>query len=206
MTIANQPAVAPPPPPVPLSSQSKSRAAWLAVAALLVLTVLILRFEGRIWWCACRTPTPFSTEVQSSHNSQHLFDPYSFSHLLHGIIFSWCLRLIVPRIAVGWRVFIAMFVEAAWEILENSPLIIERYRAATASLGYTGDSIVNSAGDVVSCAAGLVFARLVGWKWAAALFVAVELIMLWLIRDNLTLNVLMLLWPIDAIRQWQGGS
>src|SRR5687768_8170736 len=127
----------------------------LAVAAVLLLaTVATLRIEGRIWWCACRTPTPYSTDVTSPHNSQHLLDAYSFSHLLHGIIFYWCLRLLAPRVSPAWMLVIALTIEAGWEVLENSPLVIARYRAATAAQGYSGDSIVNSAGDVLSCALG----------------------------------------------------
>jgi hypothetical protein len=169
----------------------------------MLVTVAMLRVEGRIWWCACRTPTPFSTQVHSSHNSQHLLDPYSLSHLLHGLIFYGCLRLIAPRLDRGWALVIALIIEAGWEVLENSPPVIERYRAATASLGYTGDSIVNSAGDVMSCAIGFFLAARIGWRWSVALFVAIELTMLAWIRDNLTLNVVMLICPIEAIKHWQ---
>jgi hypothetical protein len=176
---------------------------WVAVCALVLVMMVVLRLQGRIWWCACGTPTLFSTQVASSHNSQHLLDPYAFSHLLHGIIFYWCLRVFGRRLTVGWKVLIALAVECGWEVLENSPMIIERYRAATASLGYSGDSIVNSTGDVLSCALGLVVAQKIGWKWSIALFVAIELVMLWWIRDNLTLNVIMLIYPIEAIKNWQ---
>ena len=179
---------------------------WVAAAVLMLLTLAALRLEGRIWWCACRTPTPFSTDVNSSHNSQHLLDPYSFSHLLHGLIFYGCLRLLAPRAGAGWMLVTALAVEAGWEVLENSPLVIARYRAATAAKGYTGDTIVNSAGDVLSCALGFFVAARLGWRWSVALFVAVELVMLALIRDNLTLNVIMLLYPLEAIRQWQSGG
>jgi hypothetical protein len=182
------------------------RGAWLCVGGIALLSVLALRIEGRLWWCACRTPTPFSTRVASSHNSQHLLDPYSFSHLLHGIIFYWALRLLLPRARVATLLLIALLIEAGWEVLENSPIIIARYRAATASLGYSGDTIVNSVGDILSCLLGFFLAQRVGWKWSIALFIAIELIMLGLIRDNLTLNVIMLLWPIEAIKQWQGGG
>jgi hypothetical protein len=182
------------------------RHAWVAAAALMLLTVVVLRAEGRIWWCACRTPTPFSTDPGSRHNSQHLLDPYSFSHLLHGLIFYGCLRLIAPRASAAWTLLVALAIEAGWEVLENSPLIIARYRAATAAVGYSGDSIVNSTGDVMSCALGFFLAAKLGWRWSAAAVVAVELIMLALIRDNLTLNVIMLIWPLDAIRQWQSGG
>lgn len=179
----------------------------LAVAVVLLLaTVASLRMEGRIWWCACRTPTPFSTDVTSPHNSQHLLDAYSFSHLLHGIIFYWCLRLLAPRVSPAWMLVIALAIEAGWEVLENSPLVIARYRAATAAQGYSGDSIVNSAGDVLSCAAGFFLARRLGWLLSIALFVAVELVMLVLIRDNLTLNIIMLLYPMEWLKQWQMGG
>jgi len=195
--------------PAPTSAPPRrriGRRAWLAVAALMLLTVAVLRAEGRIWWCACRTPTPFSTDPGSRHNSQHLLDPYSFSHLLHGLIFFGCLRLIAPRARPSATLLIALAVEAGWEVLENSPLIIARYRAATAAVGYTGDSIVNSTGDVLSCALGFWLASRLSWRWSVAIFVAVELIMLGLIRDNLTLNVVMLLYPLDAIRRWQAGG
>jgi hypothetical protein len=99
-----------------------------------------------------------------------------------------------------------MAIEAGWEVIENSPMVINRYRTATASLGYSGDSIVNTIGDVISCGLGLLLARAIGWKWSIVVFFAVELVMLWLIRDNLTLNVIMLLYPIDAIRRWQAGG
>lgn len=202
---------APPPPqqqpaPLPLQRPGRWGSAAVGVAVLTVLTLFTLRAMGRVWWCACRTPTPFSTDVNSMHNSQHLLDAYSFSHLLHGIIFFWVLWAVAPRLSAGGRFFIAMTVEAAWEVVENSPLVIDRYRTATAALGYSGDSIVNVLGDLASCAAGYLLARRAGWKWSAAVIVAVELVMLWLIRDNLFLNVLMLLWPIDAVRQWQSGG
>lgn len=176
---------------------------WLALGIGLLLMLVVLRLEGRIWWCACRTPTPFSANVNSSHNSQHLFDPYSFSHLLHGVVFFWAIRLLLPRLKPGTQLLIAMAIEAGWEVLENSPMVIERYRAATSSLGYSGDSVVNSAGDLLSCAAGYFLARAVGWKGSLGIFLLIELTMLWLIRDNLTLNVVMLIYPIDAIKQWQ---
>ena len=119
----------------------------------------------------------------------------------------WLLGRAWPRLRVPGVSFLAvMFIEAAWEVLENSPIIINRYRAATISLGYTGDSIANSIADVISFVLGFYMARKLGLWWSIATFVVVELLMLWLMRDNLTLNVLMLLWPIDVIRQWQSGG
>jgi hypothetical protein len=180
---------------------------WQTVAilslAVFVIAVVYLKLSGRVWWCACRTPTPFSIHVFSSHNSQHLLDPYSFSHLLHGLIFYFVLRAVFPRMPYPWVLFLGLVIETSWEMLENSPAVIERYRAATASLGYSGDSVVNTLGDIVSCLAGVVLARRIGLWWSIAVFFAVELTLLVLIRDNLILNVLMLLSPVESIRQWQ---
>src|SRR5262249_54327049 len=132
--------------------------------------------------------------------------PYSLSHVLHGILFFGLLWLFRRRLSLNVRAAIAACIEIGWETLENSPIIINRYRAATVSFGYTGDSIVNSLGDIISFMAGFYIARKLGWRASVAIFLAVELLMLWLIRDNLTLNVLMLLWPIDAVRKWQAAA
>jgi hypothetical protein len=173
--------------------------------ALLLLAVIYLRWQGRVWWCACGQWYPVSLRVNSPHNSQHLFDAYSLSHVLHGILFFGLLWLLRGRLSLGMRASLAATIEIAWEMLENSPIIISRYRAATVSLGYTGDSIANSLADIASFVAGFYVARKLGLWWSVAIFLAVELLLLWMIRDNLLLNVLMLLWPIDAVRKWQGG-
>ncbi len=170
-----------------------------------VMTVLILRLIGRTWWCSCGSPVPWSWEIWSSHNSQHLIDPYTFTHALHGLVFFAALRFLPSKIASHSRFLIALTVECAWEILENSPMIIERYREATISLDYYGDSIANSLFDIVACMAGYLFASKVRWWWSLALFAVIEVILLMTIRDCLILNVVMLVWPIEAIKQWQGG-
>lgn len=184
---------------------------WSIVQAIvpsliaLAVTIALLRWAGRRWWCACGTITPFSTDAWGPHNSQHLFDPYSLTHALHGVFFCGVFALLFPTMSLRWRFHWAVILECGWEILENSHFVIERYRSATASLGYTGDSIVNSFGDIVSCAAGFCLARWLGWFWAIVIYVFVELILLVLIRDNLTLNVIMLVHPMPAIRNWQSG-
>lgn len=137
------------------------------------------------------------------HNSQHLFDPYSLTHFLHGFVFCGFLYWWVPRSTRDWRFIVALVAEALWEIFENSPFIIDRYREATLAQGYEGDSILNSLGDVLSCATGVVAAHRLGVHISIYVFVAVEGLLLVWIRDNLTLNVLMLLFPIEAIKQWQ---
>jgi hypothetical protein len=183
----------------------RSRAAWV-VFAMLALMVVFLRWQGRIWWCEQRDWSPISLKVNSPHNSQHLIDAYSLSHVLHGVLFFGILWLFRRRLSLGARAVIASAIEIGWEMLENSPVVIERYRKATVSLGYTGDSILNSICDVASFVLGFYLARKLGLWRSVALFVAVELLMLLIMRDNLALNVLMLLWPIDAVRKWQAGG
>jgi hypothetical protein len=178
----------------------------LALFPIVLLAIAYLRFQGRVWWCACGRVNPVSIHVNSQHNSQHLFDPYSLSHVLHGILFFALLWLFRKRLSLPMRAMIAALIEIGWELLENSPIIINRYRAATVSLGYTGDSIVNSLGDIVSFVAGFFIARKLGLWRSVGIVLAVEVLMLLTMRDNLTLNVLMLLWPIDAIRRWQSGA
>lgn len=178
----------------------------LIIALMLVFALIYLRFQGRVWWCECQTFKPISLNVNSMHNSQHLLDAYSLSHMLHGVLFFGLFWLFRNRMPLGWRLIAALAIEVVWEMMENSPIIINRYRAATVSLGYSGDSIVNSIGDIISFAGGFYVAARLRWWQSVILFLVIEGAMLWLIRDNLALNVLMLLWPIDAIRQWQADG
>jgi hypothetical protein len=158
---------------------------------------------GRVWWCKCETWVPWSWNVWSVHNSQHVIDWYSFSHLQHGLLFYGLFRLALGSRARGGRFLAAVSLEAAWEVLENSPIIINRYRAVTASLDYFGDTVINSAADIGCCILGYWIAtRLPAWA-TVALFVVVEVVMVVWIRDSLLLNVLMLTFPIEAVRQWQ---
>lgn len=137
--------------------------------------------------------------------SQQILDWYSPSHLIHGLLFFAVLWLVARRLPLGWRFLIAALVEAAWELLENSPLIIERYRTATVSRDYLGDSVLNSVVDVLCVMAGFALAR-VAPVWVSVLVVlGLEALTVALIRDGLALNVLMLLWPLDAVREWQGA-
>jgi len=161
----------------------------------------LLIAEGRPWWC--KYGLGFWSNAWQHCTSQHFADPYWFSHVLHGIIFYWFLRLAWPQGALHWRVVAAMAIEIGWELLENSPWVIERYRQQTASLDYTGDSIINSAGDVLAVILGFWLASRISWKAAVTVFVVVELVLLWTIRDNLTLNVVMLFLPLEGIKAWQ---
>ena len=173
---------------------------------LLCLTAAILLAMGRVPICTCGEVKLWTSDVTSSDNSQHIADWYTPSHVIHGFLFYWFAWLIFPKMAVGWRLILSIIVEAAWEILENSPMVIDRYREATIALGYTGDSVLNSVFDVVWMIAGFALAwRLPVWLTVSiALFF--EILTAALIRDNLTLNVVMLLWPIEAIKAWQTGG
>jgi len=188
--------------------QGRRRRVSFAVVIVALLMVGVLRAAGRLWWCACATPLLWVGDVNSSHLSQHLFDPYSFSHLLHGVVFYGMLWILARRIPYAQRLLVALVLEAGWEILENSPFIIDRYRQSTMALQYYGDSIVNSVGDLLSCALGFWVASLLRWWRSVALVVLVEVGMLVLYRDNLTLNVLMLVAPSESIKAWQlqGGG
>ena len=177
--------------------------AAIAVAAITAAMVLVVRLEGRVWFCECRTLLFWIADAYSSHTSQHLFDPYSLTHLQHGLIFYWLLAWLAPRASWQTRLVAATAIEAAWEIVENSEFTINRYREATAALGYTGDSVINSLGDLLSCVLGFAIAGRIGWRWTLALFIGIEAgLVLW-IRDSLLLNVLMLFYPIEAVKDWQ---
>ena len=178
---------------------------WLAIAVVLAVAVCQLRMQGRLWWCACGQYYPWVSDIWSSHNSQHLFDPYSFTHILHGVVFCGLLTWAFPQLSPRWRLFLAISLAAIWEVFENSQFTIERYRAITAAIGYQGDTIFNSLGDILCCGIGFAIARRLGLWRSVVFFLATEAVLLVWIRDDLALNVLMLVYPIDAIRAWQIG-
>ncbi|OAI55647.1 hypothetical protein AYO47_02440 [Planctomyces sp. SCGC AG-212-M04] len=178
-----------------------------ALAGLIVLAIIAaLRFEGRIWWCKCGQLLVWVSDVHSAHCSQHLLDAYAFTHVLHGVAFYGALAWLLARVDFRWRFLIVLALESAWEILENSLFVIDRYRTHTAALGYEGDSVVNSLGDILACMAGAWFAHRLGWKWSLALWITLEVLLLFWIRDNLFLNVYMLLIPSESLKAWQAGG
>jgi hypothetical protein len=184
----------------------RSAPVWTDVAlaaAVVALSACLLVAMGR-------TPTYrhgpvrlWSSDVRSDQNSQQLADPYTFTHVTHGVFLFWLIGLVGGSLPAGTRAVLALALECAWEVLENTDLVIQRYRAATVSLGYYGDSVLNSVGDVSAAAIGCALAAwLPVWPLVAGIVILEAALALW-IRDNLTLNVLMLLRPFDAIRRWQ---
>ncbi|MEF2553357.1 DUF2585 domain-containing protein [Aurantimonas sp. A2-1-M11] len=185
------------------------RAGWieaLACVAIVAATAAILLAMGRTPICECGTIKLWHGVVVSSENSQHLSDWYSPSHLIHGVLFFFAGWLLLRRASFGTRLVLALLVEAAWEIAENTDAVIQRYREATIALDYYGDSVLNSVSDIGFMVLGFWLAsRLPVWL-TVTLAIGLELFVGWMIRDNLTLNVLMLLWPLDAVKAWQGGA
>ncbi|MGL4636236.1 MAG: DUF2585 domain-containing protein [Beijerinckiaceae bacterium] len=183
---------------------------WLMAGLIIVAMSAVLFWMGRIPICACGTVKLWHGAVNSAENSQHLFDWYTPSHIIHGFIFFGAFTLLNRftglSLSFGFGLILALLLEGTWEIAENTPAVIERYRSATVSLGYNGDSIVNSIADMLSMVAGFVLASRLPVLVSVFLVVAAELFVGWLIRDNLTLNVIMLLYPLDWIKAWQAGA
>ncbi len=148
---------------------------WLAIVMVLVVTAYQLRSQGRLWWCSCEYLLLWSGDPWSSDNSQHLLDPYSFTHVLHGFVLCGLLALIAPRVSPVWRLWLAVSIEAVWEVVENSEFVIRRYREEIAALGYQGDKVVNSLGDILLCGLGFVLARHLGFRRTVAIFVVTEI-------------------------------
>lgn len=182
---------------------SRSR---LVTVALVVSLIITLRAEGRRWWCACGSPALWNSDARGPHNSQHLLDPYSFSHVSHGVLLYGLAWLVARRLDAGWRACLAVALEVGWEMLENSDLVIDRFRDGTAAVGYRGDTVANSVGDVLCCVVGIMLARRIGVWWSVAIVVAIEGALLFWIRDNLVLDALMFVWPSEAIKAWQAGG
>ena len=179
---------------------------WLAVVAVLAAAAAVLRWQGRLWLCDCGRFRVWLGDAWGPETSQQLFDPYSFTHVLHGFAFAGLLALLLPRAGWRWRLALAVAAEALWEVFENTPFVIERYREATAALGYNGDTVVNSLGDVIACGAGALLARRLGALKTLLVFALTEVVLLFWIRDSLLLNVLLLVYPSETLKAWQAGQ
>jgi hypothetical protein len=185
----------------------KSLWPWLAIAVVLGATAPLLHAEGRLWICSCGNLHLWAGDTCSANNSQQFLDPYSFTHVLHGIVYFWLIALLVkfvlPWLRSAWQLWLAVAVASLWELFENSPVIIQRYREATAALGYQGDTVVNSMGDILCCVGGFMIARRLGLRPSIVAFVVTEIGLLLWIRDSLLLEILMLVHPVGAIKIWQ---
>ena len=196
-----------------LDEKSSSSNQWLSMTMICLgvvgVTAFILAVMGRPFICENGTVKIWHGVVKSSENSQHIADWYTFTHVTHGFLFYALLWLLSRKVMflrpTGVRLLFTVVLEAGWEVLENTPFIINRYREATIALGYTGDSILNSVADIVFMSCGFLLAwRLPTWV-SILIVIGLEVMLLLLIRDNLSLNMLMLTFPIDGIRDWQAG-
>jgi hypothetical protein len=176
----------------------------LIVVALFAITAIAEYMMGRVIICECGTIRLWIGELNTPEGSQHISDWYTFSHIIHGFIFYWFFRLISKKKWPIWLCFVAaVAVEAGWEIIENSTFVINRYNETTISLKYYGDSILNSIADMVFMALGFLMAKKMPVWLTITLIIVMEIGVGYMIRDNLLLNVIMLVYPVEAIKAWQ---
>jgi hypothetical protein len=177
----------------------------LMAVGLIVLQALVLLALGQPPICTCGTIKLWTGDVSGPENSQQLTDWYTYTHIVHGFVLYFLLWLIAPRMPIGLRFVLAVGLEASWEMIENTPFIIDRYRQSALAQGYVGDSIVNSVFDTLAGAFGFVLARILSVWSTVVVMVVMELFVGFMIHDNLTLNIIQLVHPSAAISHWQAG-
>jgi hypothetical protein len=175
----------------------------VATALVPVALIVLLHAEGRHSLCTCGHFAVWVSDWCSSNTSQQLLDPYSLTHVLHGFLYFWLISLLFKRMPWGWQFWLAMLIESAWEVFENTSFVINKYRTETAALGYQGDTIVNSLGDLGCALLGFVLARRLGLWRSLIVFVLIEVMLTLWIHDSLLLQMLMLVRPVEAIKLWQ---
>ena len=175
----------------------------VATGLVLLAMIVLLRAEGRRLMCACGHFAVWISDWCSSNTSQQLLDPYSLTHVLHGFLFFWLITLLFKRMPRAWQFWLALLLESAWEVFENTSFVINKYRTETAALGYQGDTIVNSLGDLACALIGFVIARQLGVRRSLIVFVLIEAVLIVWIHDSLLLQILMLVRPVEAIKLWQ---
>lgn len=185
------------------TTDRRSIAPVIGIVVVVLLMGLLLRAEGRMFLCSCGEFKLWIGDTCSSNNSQQLFDPYSFTHILHGFLLFWLIALLLRKLAPLSQLWLALTLEAAWEVFENTRFVIDRYRTETAALGYQGDTIVNSYGDLACAVIGFLVAQRLGLRRSVILFVLLELVLLLWIHDGLMLQILMLVHPIEWLKAWQ---
>ena len=181
---------------------------WLYVAAgaaIVTGAATILLAMRRTPWCTCGTIKLWTADAWGPENSQQFTDPYTFTHITHGVLIYGFLWLMARKHPVAWRAVLAVALESGWEVFENTDLVINRYRTATLALGYYGDSVINSVGDILGCTAGFLLASRLPTRVTVALVVLLEMALTLWIRDSLLLNILMLLHPSETVKHWQLG-
>ena len=186
------------------TTKDRRRLAPIIATALVPLAMIVLlRAEGRHFLCTCGHVAVWVSDWCSSNTSQQLLDPYSFTHVLHGFLFFWLIVLLFKRMTRAGQFLLAVLLESAWEVFENTSFVINKYRTETAALGYQGDTIVNSLGDLGCALIGFLIARQLGVWRSLIVFVIVETVLILWIHDSLLLQILMLVRPVEAIKFWQ---
>jgi hypothetical protein len=188
------------------SHLSLQKVSWKFVPILMLLGAVAEFLMGRKLWGIGGKPGVWSGDIWSEHNSQYLFDPYTLTHITHGVLLYGILLVALKRVPVNIRLLLAVAIESSWEVLENSAAVIERYRTETISLNYYGDSVVNSMCDILACILGFLLASRLPKRVTIIGAIALEILLLIWTRDNLALNILMLIRPSQAIRMWQLGK